>query len=266
MGVSKIAIVKCWHDATQQININTFFFLVKFSACRNKGRRRWRPTTRLLFLSPWWRLASGSCTLEWESSSWHTCTRNVRTQSRTTLRWRTARLWRSIRGQGERNVPLCLLRVINRTNQKECVDLHFVFTSLGFLVTVWKTLGSKVRTVSWRGCPGWSVSTLPLSSWGGRTAPSRGYVLFLGRTHPSTISIIKLLHLLCWVLTVRPWCVTVVSSRSEPWLALVGSDAQYGASGRHHGYAAVRLSRGEFCAICFKLFNVTIADFRHRPS
>ena len=41
--------------------------------------------------------------------------------------------------------------------------------------------------------------------------------------------------------------LSVCSSRSEPRLALVGADAQHGASGRHHGYAAVRLSRGEFC-------------------
>lgn len=159
-----------------QQNSCLFFFLVKFSPCRNKERRRWRLTTKPLFLSLWWPLASGSCTLEWESWSWHTCTRNVRTQSHTTLRWRKAHLWRNTRGMT--NVSLLLFRFINHKKYR-FESRHFVFTALGFLVTVWTTLGLKVRTVSWRGCPGWSVSTLPLSNWGGPTAPSRGYKLFI---------------------------------------------------------------------------------------
>lgn len=48
-----------------------------------------------------------------------------------------------------------------------------VFAASGFWVTVWTTRGLKVRTVSWRGCPEWSVCTLPSFNSGGPTAPSR---------------------------------------------------------------------------------------------
>lgn len=79
----------------------------RLKPCRNKERRRWLPTTRQLFRSLSWPQASGSCTLEWESSSWLTCTRNVRTQFHTTLRWRKEHLWRNIRGERERTVSIC---------------------------------------------------------------------------------------------------------------------------------------------------------------
>lgn len=72
--------------------------MIKYFSVRNKARRRWRLTTKPPSPSPWWPLASGSCTLEWERSSSPTCTRNVRTQSHITPRWRKEHPWRSIRG------------------------------------------------------------------------------------------------------------------------------------------------------------------------
>lgn len=49
-------------------------------------------------------------------------------------------------------------------------------------------------------------------------------------------------------------CVSDCPSQSEPWLALAGSDAQYGASGRYHGYAALWLPWSEFWILCFSFW------------
>lgn len=51
---------------------------------------------------------------------------------------------------------------------------YFIFTSLGFLVTVWIAVGWRTRTVSWRRCQGWSVCMLPSFSRNGPSAPNRG--------------------------------------------------------------------------------------------
>lgn len=96
-------ILNLSHDLRQKPAAKLQDFLkiyLFFSFRRNKERRRWRLTTKQPFPLLWWPLVSGSCTLEWETSSSPTCTRNALTQSHITLRWRTAHLWRNIRGEG----------------------------------------------------------------------------------------------------------------------------------------------------------------------
>lgn len=205
-----------------------------FSDARNKERRKWPLTTKLPSPSQWWPLASGSFILEWETSSSPTFTRNALIQSRITHRWRMERPWRNIKGDelvGKVLLHLQCCLVVRTHRFMSGVLLNRI---LGYRVddsgvegqdSFLKRMSGMIRLYAaiiqlrWPYSSKQGVNTLSLP------VASNYFCLYIS------------VWLLC--------CASACSSRSEPRMALVGSDAQHGASGRHYSNASVWLPGGE---------------------
>lgn len=90
-------------------------------APRNKGRRRWPPTTKQRSPSRSWRPGSGSSTPEWGTSFSLICTRSVLTLFLSIQLSKREWLWKIIRGE-----VVCLLSIPRAMDEIE-TGLAFLF-------------------------------------------------------------------------------------------------------------------------------------------